>query len=138
MTGLTALGWAILKDMPHEKGSAREEYFDLVDDRYSDFLPELEDKQEAEVVEAEEISDSEFAAIVQRKAHSLATPDNPVNIQPLINFGDFENIKTLAFQAGLQMGRQLGAHIATGMNLGIKEAQQGMRAGMLQSTEGIE
>ncbi|MGA0198210.1 MAG: hypothetical protein ACO3NK_03645 [Prochlorotrichaceae cyanobacterium] len=139
MTGLTALGWAILKDMPHEKGSAREEYFDLVDDRYSDFLPELEDNQEAEVVEAEEISDSEFAAIVKRKTDGLSTAvQDAVTLQPLVNFGDFTTLKILARQVGRVMGQQLGAEVSAGMNEGMLSAQQGIRAGMLQSTEGIE
>lgn len=137
MIGLTPLGWSILKDMPHEKGAAREAFFNSVDDRWGEYLHQEKDEPVA-VVEVEEVSESDFAAIVHRKVDSLSLPvEDAVTLQPLVNFGDFNTLKVLARQAGRVMGQQLGAEVSMGMNEGMVAAQQSIRAGMLQSTEGL-
>lgn len=136
MIGLTPLGWSILKEMPSSK-SERPAFFDEVDDRWGQYLPQEKDKP-AEVVEAEEVTEQDFAAIVQRKVDSLAVPVNEsVTMNSLVNFGDFTTLKILARQAGRAMGQQLGSEITIGMNEGMIAAQQSIRAGMLQSTEGL-
>jgi hypothetical protein len=136
MVGLTALGWSILKEMPSNK-SERPAFFDEVDNRWGQYLPQEKDEPIV-VVEAEEVTEQDFAAIVQRKVDNLVIPvSDAVTMNSLVNFGDFNTLKILARQAGRAMGQQLGSEIATGMNEGIIAAQQGIRAGMLQSTEGL-
>ena len=137
-TGLTSLGWTLLKDLPHSKHD-RPAWYDQADTLYRHLIP-VEPAQ-VEVVEAEvedEISSDDLYKIVLRRQEALASPVQeatiPVNL--LGGLSDIRLLTPLLQSAGEQLGAQVGQSMLAGFNKGLQQSQAQIRAALLESLGG--